>query len=299
MVNEVKKPSNIVQRFVIGIPVGALAVCLMAYGNISLLVFIVICAWVSLREFWKLAGVGRAGEGLPLARIGEIAAIILLYTTWAYPEGSFAVMLAIIVPVFFIYQLVRRAQGADSYLREVSLVSLGVVYVAGLLSFIFKLRHLQIFFEKTGVLTFSTGFFHIPGMIHFTIFAVIASWGCDTAALLSGKSLGRTKLAPGISPKKTIAGLVGGMVGAATGVLIYAWLVGIIGQVEIYELVAFGAMAAAFSQLGDLTVSAIKREANLKDTGSILGPHGGVLDRIDGFLFALPATYIFFLLVLG
>jgi phosphatidate cytidylyltransferase len=296
---EGKKSSNLALRFAIGIPVGAIVVCLLAFGSVSLMVFIVILAWLSLREFWRLTGVDRPGVAVPLARVGEIAIVILLFTTWAYPDGSFAVMLAVALPIFFIYQLVRRAHGADSYLREIAVVTLGVIYIGGLLSFIFRLRHLQIFLEESGALTFSTGFFHIPGMIHFTIFAVIASWGCDTAALLSGKYFGRAKLAPNISPKKTIAGLVGGMFGSATAVVIYAWLVGLIGQVAIYELIAFGAMTAAFSQLGDLTVSAIKREANLKDTSSLLGPHGGVLDRIDGFLFALPATYIFFLLVLG
>ncbi len=286
-------------RFAIGVPIGAVVVCILAFGSVSLMLFIVLAAWFALREFWRITGVDHPGVAVPLARVGEITAVILLFTTWMYPDGSFAVMLAIALPIFFIYQLVRRVHGADSYLREISVVTLGVIYIGGLLSFTFRLRHLQIFLEESGALTFSTGFFNVPGMIHFTVFAVIASWGCDTAALLTGKFLGRAKLAPNISPKKTIAGLIGGMVGSATATVSYAWLVGLIGQVAIYELIAFGAMTAAFSQLGDLTVSAIKREANLKDTSSLLGPHGGALDRIDGFLFALPATYIFFLLVLG
>ncbi|MCK4719103.1 phosphatidate cytidylyltransferase, partial [bacterium] len=61
----------------------------------------------------------------------------------------------------------------------------------------------------------------------------------------------------------------------------------------------FGVMVAAISQLGDLSVSALKREAQMKDAGKLLGAHGGMLDRIDGFLFDLPATYLFFLYVLG
>jgi len=296
---EKRKPPKLLLRFLVGIPAGALAVYLLAFGDWTLAVVTALAGWFALREFWRIAGVENPGVKFPLARLGEIAAIIFLMASWMFPNGSFSVMLAIMIPCFFIYQLILKAHGAKEFLREVAVVTLGVVYIGGFMSFIFKLRHLEEYLESSGVINLTNGWFSNPGMSHLVQFAILTSWGCDTAAYFSGKYFGKTKLAPGISPGKTVIGLVGGMVGAATVVLLYSWLTGLINQVQVYELIAFGAFAAAFSQLGDLTISAIKREANAKESGRILGAHGGLLDRLDGFLFALPATYIFFLLVLG
>lgn len=299
MTGENRKPSNLLLRFLIGIPIGAIAVAIFAFGNYTLLALLFVGSWLALREFWRLTGIDHPGKFFILARLGELATFILLYLAWVNPSGSLDIMLAIFLPVFFIAQLVAKARGAQNFIKEVGMVTLGVLYVGGFLSFVFRLRNLQIYLQDIDAIQFSTGFFKDPDMIHFTIFPVLASWCCDTAAFFSGKYFGRTQLAPTISPKKTVAGLIGGMVGSAAGVSAYAWLIGLVGQIQIYELMAFGALAAAFSQLGDLTVSAIKREAQRKDTGSLLGAHGGMLDRIDGFLFSLPATYIFLLLVLG
>jgi phosphatidate cytidylyltransferase len=298
LTQESRKPSNLFLRFLIGIPVGAVVVAIFAFGNYTLLALVFVGSWFTLREFWRLTGVDHPGEFFILARLGELATLILLYLAWANQSGSLTIMLAIFLPVFFIAQLVAKARGAENFIREVGMVTLGVLYVGGFLSFIFRLRNLQLDLQDIGVLEFSTRFFHAPDMIHFTILPVLASWCCDTAAFFSGKYFGQMQLAPTISPKKTVAGLIGGMVGSAAGITAYAWLIGLIGEIQLYELIAFGVLAAAFSQLGDLTVSAIKREAHRKDAGSLLGAHGGMLDRIDGFLFALPATYIFLLLVL-
>ena len=150
-----KKTSNLFLRFAIGIPLGAVAVCLLAFGDRSLLVLVIISAWLALREFWKIAGVDHPESKFPLSRLGEIAAIILLYTAWAFPIGSLVVIFALMLPVFFIFQLVARARGTESFLREVAIVTLGVLYIAGLLSFIFKLRHLQIDLETIEALQFS------------------------------------------------------------------------------------------------------------------------------------------------
>lgn len=299
MAAENRKPSNLLLRFLIGIPVGGIAVGIFAFGNYTLLLLALVGSWFTLREFWRLTGVDHPGEFFILARLGELATLILLYLSWANPSGSLDIMLAIFLPVFFIAQLVARARGGESFTREVAMVTLGVLYIGGFASFVFRLRNLQIYLQEIDAIELSTRFFNAPDMIHLTIFPVLASWCCDTAAFFSGKYFGRLQLAPTISPKKTVAGLIGGMVGSATGVSVYAWIIGLIGEVQLYEFIAFGALAAAFSQLGDLTMSAIKREARRKDSGRILGAHGGMLDRIDGFLFALPATYIFFILVLG
>ena len=299
-----KKRSNLFYRFAVGIPLGALACGLFAFGERSLLVFLIVGAWFALREFWRTTGVNHPETKFPLARLGDIAAAVLLFASFVWPQGSFAVLIAIIIPLFAIHQLVAWSRGAKEFIREVAVVTLGVLYIGGLLSFVFMLRHLQIILQARDIdpLIFSyTWFpwFHREDMIHLTLFPVLTGWCTDTAALFAGKYFGKIPMALKISPKKTVEGLIGGMVGAATGVTVYGYLIGLVGQVKVWEFITFGIIAAGISQLGDLTVSALKREAHQKDSGRLLGAHGGMLDRIDGFLFALPATYVFFLMVLN
>lgn len=299
MEQEKRKPSKMFLRFAIGVPFGTIAICIIAFGNISLFLLVTISAVLALREFWRVTGVDHPGSKFPISYLGYIACVLLLYASWAFPTGSFTVLLAFMLPVFFIAQLIAKVRGAKEFLKEVATVFLGVIYIGGLLSFVFKLRHLQIIHVDAGTLEFSRTVFSTEGMIHLTIYPVLAGWGCDFAALFSGKYFGRTKLAPTISPKKTLMGLWGGMVGSTVAVIIYSYSIGLVGQVEIWELILFGVMVAAISQLGDLSVSALKREAQVKDAGKLLGAHGGMLDRLDGLLFALPVTYLFFLYVLG
>jgi len=93
-------------------------------------------------------------------------------------------------------------------------------------------------------------------------------------------------------------GLFGGMVGGALAVVVFSRFIGMTAIIPVWQLIAYAMITGVISQMGDLTVSALKREAHMKDSGKLLLAHGGMLDRIDGFLFAVPATYLFFLLVL-
>ncbi len=283
----------------IGIPVGTIGVCIFAFGNISLLILVMIGGWIALRDFWRMTGVRNTDALFSLPRFGELAILLLLYLAWSRPSGSYDVVLAVFIPTLFIVQLFAHMRGERSYLHEVAVVALGILYIGGLLSFLVRLRHLQIMFVDSGAVSFSDGFFKNPEMIHLTVFPVLLSWCFDTAAYFCGKYFGLGKLAPTISPKKTIIGLVGGIIGSVCGVILYAWVIGLVGQVPWWALILFGAVGGAISQLGDLSVSAMKREAQMKDSGRIMGAHGGMLDRIDGFLFAIPVTYVFFLIVLA
>ncbi len=119
---------------------------------------------------------------------------------------------------------------------------------------------------------------------------VLAVAGADVAAFFVGRSLGRTHFAPWVSPNKTVEGLVAGtLVAIAIGAFLHYF--------EPFELtsgLAIGAVAAIFTPLGDLAMSAAKRSLGLKDMGSVLPGHGGFLDRIDGLLFAIPAAWAVF-----
>lgn len=125
----------------------------------------------------------------------------------------------------------------------------------------------------------------------FIIF--IGSWITDTCAYFTGMAIGKHKLAPKISPKKTIEGSIGGIVGVTVIIIAYTFIcANIINMsVNIFSLIAIGLLSGVLSQFGDLCASIIKREHNVKDFGNIMPGHGGVMDRFDSFLFVAPAVY--------
>jgi phosphatidate cytidylyltransferase len=114
---------------------------------------------------------------------------------------------------------------------------------------------------------------------------LVVVWTTDTAAYVAGRSLGGPRLAPAVSPSKTWSGLCGGVLGAALVGALAAWL---LGSGRPAQAAGLGAILAAVSQLGDLIESAFKRLAGVKDSGSLIPGHGGILDRVDGLLLAAP-----------
>ncbi|QCG88248.1 phosphatidate cytidylyltransferase [Azospirillum sp. TSH100] len=122
------------------------------------------------------------------------------------------------------------------------------------------------------------------------LFVLFAVWATDIGAYAAGRSIGGPKLAPRISPKKTWAGLIGGMLSSA----LFGWLVALaFGAARPDIALAVGAAVAVVGQAGDLFESAIKRRYNVKDSGQLIPGHGGILDRIDGLLAAAPVLALF------
>lgn len=120
------------------------------------------------------------------------------------------------------------------------------------------------------------------------MFILLWVWAADTGAYFAGRALGRHKLAPAVSPGKTIEGLLGGVALALTVVGLVTWLVPISG--DRYAILAVAVVTVLASVLGDLFESMVKRQAGIKDSGTILPGHGGMLDRIDSVTAALPVA---------
>ena len=118
----------------------------------------------------------------------------------------------------------------------------------------------------------------------------IISFGTDTFAYFAGVFFGKHKLCPNVSPKKTIEGAIGGILGCLGLTIAYFKFFGI--NISIYTII-FSIFVSAFSMVGDLLASKIKREYDVKDFGSILPGHGGILDRFDSLLFVAPVVYYF------
>jgi phosphatidate cytidylyltransferase len=137
---------------------------------------------------------------------------------------------------------------------------------------------------------------------HFFVWlSFIAAWGCDTGAYFTGVTLGKHKLVPKLSPKKTVEGAVGGVVLATLLATGYGIAVSAFSQTLDTTIIGFcataGFVGSILSQFGDLTASAIKRHTGIKDYGKIIPGHGGIMDRFDSVLFTAPVIYVVMILM--
>jgi phosphatidate cytidylyltransferase len=129
----------------------------------------------------------------------------------------------------------------------------------------------------------------------WVLLTAAAVWGGDTGAYFAGRALGRHKLYPAISPKKTVEGSIGGLLGSAGMALLFRWVGAFVWGADtpaLWHVLAFATVAGVVEQIGDLVESLLKRSAGVKDSGTLLPGHGGVLDRFDGFLLAAPVVYV-------
>jgi phosphatidate cytidylyltransferase len=128
----------------------------------------------------------------------------------------------------------------------------------------------------------------------YVILALSSAWVADTGAYFTGTFLGKHKLCPQISPKKTVEGFIGGIAGTIVVFFVFSLIYGSVAQIHVhYGWVMFIAAACAvISVLGDLTASILKRQCSMKDFGNIMPGHGGVMDRFDSALFTVPVFYV-------
>lgn len=135
----------------------------------------------------------------------------------------------------------------------------------------------------------------------FFLFAFFCSWITDAFAYFVGRSLGKHKLCPNISPKKTVEGAVGGVLGALLlniiMFVIFEKCIFVMHTVKVWQIIIISIILSVISMFGDLSASIIKRNHNIKDFGNILPGHGGVMDRFDSCLFVFPALYIAIILI--
>lgn len=181
------------------------------------------------------------------------------------------------------------------------------VFLAELFVYVFSFPKLQA--EQAAGALFS--FFYVPVMLSFigftrmledgeylVWFVLICSWGCDTCAYCVGKLIGKKKIFPVLSPKKSLEGCIGGVVGAALIAFVYGWFVTARGAKSLWLFALIGAVGAVASMVGDLAASAIKRNKGIKDYGNLIPGHGGIMDRFDSVIVTAPLVYFLSVLLL-
>ncbi len=178
---------------------------------------------------------------------------------------------------------------ADKPIRSAACTTFGVMYIGGLLGFAIPLREGWIPLAPIDGSTAG----RIPGTLLFFL-PVTITWLADTAAYVGGRALGKRPLAPRVSPNKTIAGAVCALlVGLVVAILYPRFLLPDVWTLDLVRTLGFGLAVAGLAIVGDLVESALKRECGAKDSSSLLPGHGGLLDRLDSVLWALPAAFLF------
>ena len=170
--------------------------------------------------------------------------------------------------------------------------SFGVAYVSLLAPFVVVVAHLA---PPDGTAATAVGALGLRSGSAWALLLILTVWGYDSGAYLTGRWLGRRRLIDHISPSKTVEGLAGGLVAATLAAGLGGWMVGL----EPWHPLVLGPVIGLSAQAGDLAESLLKRAAGRKESGFLVPGHGGILDRIDSFLFAAPVLAGYALLVAG
>lgn len=247
---------------------------IVAYGGadlFALLVFLVMT--LALNEYLVMV----LGRGNLFYRLIAHGAASLIFTSFYLGDhqiiGSSVFMTLIVLFLVFL----RGAQHGSFDFNTLAKVIVGIIYCSFTLSHLLFIRQL-------------------PDGIVWVFLVLIMAFAGDTLGFYFGKTWGKRKLFPAISPGKTVEGLLGVIMGGVLTSIFFK--VFFIPEMPAFHAVLMGFLGSIIGQLGDLSESAIKRTAGIKDSGVILPGHGGILDRIDGLLFSIPFLYYYRIIVL-
>ena len=266
---------------------------------IGLIVFLAMVELISLLDAGGFAppqvvalalGIVVAGAGLVAANhalVGGALADLLRATD---PPGLPTIVFAAAVVLLGVAGF-TRAEPRDGFLTW-AVTSFGIAYVGLLAPFIVVVAHLA---PAGGTAATPIGALNLHAGTAWMLLLLLVVWGYDSGAYLTGRWLGRRRLIDHISPSKTVEGLVGGLLAATVAAGIGAWLSGL----EPWQPLVSGPVIGLAAQAGDLAESLVKRAAGRKESGFLVPGHGGVLDRIDSFLFAAPVLVFYALLIAG
>ncbi len=226
-------------------------------------------ALLAVREFYRLY-FRHDRMGLELAVGFAATGLLIVGLQWPalFPtQALWAGLLLLVLTSRLMSQRDLRQTLTDS-----AVLYFGVIYIGFTLGHLLLIRNLE------------QGVFLV-------FFLLLVTWGGDTGAYLFGKTLGRHKLAPTISPNKTVEGLFGGLLMAvAMAFVARLWF---LSSLTVGDCLALGFVLGGVGVLGDLTESAFKRGAGVKDSGGLIPGHGGILDRVDSLLFSAPVFYYY------
>ncbi len=256
--------SDLLLRILWAIPAIAYAIFIIVAGGWIFAVGILVLGFVCLHELYRMY------ESLRPVRLAGFLGIAGL-AVGAMVGGERQVLLALVafIPVVFLLGLALPRREGTTLTEGMSITTFGVVWVGMAIAHAILLRETS----------------HGDGII---VDILVGTFLGDTCAYLGGRWFGTRKLAPRVSPNKTVEGLVLGFLGA----VLFTWAAGLYQDwLSGTDALLLGVAVGLVAPLGDLMESAIKRDAGTKDAGTLFGAHGGALDRLDAAFFTLVAGY--------
>ncbi|SRR6056297_399644 len=261
---------------VIGIPIFVFIV--YSGGNLlllSLLIVTMIAIDEYVRTFEKAMKSEAGNKELHYCRLWLWLATVISYAVFYYSDFKieFEAPFLFVVLLGMAFIEIIQPSSETKISRE---MIYGYIYITVFFRFVYYVAQIE------------------NGLLIWLIF--IIAWSTDTFAYFTGSLLGRKKLAPSISPKKTVEGAIGGILGSA--ICTFAYSAVFIPQMSSFSVI-FGVVGSMVSQMGDLHASVIKRRNGAKDFGNLIPGHGGILDRFDSILFTAPFVYVFYIFLHG
>ena len=282
------------ERVISGVVIAALIVGAGLLGGYPLAVLIMVCSMIGFQELARATAVLQSEE-----KVNTLSGFVLVMTA-VYYAGLMAFQARWgSVPD----QLVLASDFFTTVIIIAAFLGIMTVYVltfpkfrseqvmAAFFSFVYA-PILMAFGYRSRTLPY--------GLCMYALIFVCSSV-CDTCALAAGMMFGKHKMAPVLSPKKTIEGAVGGLLGSAVCSVILAYILRSIYPEADYRIqfLIIGVCGALISMIGDLAASAIKRNHNIKDYGNLIPGHGGIMDRFDSIIFTAPLIYILGVILMG
>lgn len=234
------------------------------------MLLLLVASGIGQFEFYRMA---RAGGTRPLSALGIALGSLLVYDFFEpmMPGAGFGFLVTVLLFSIALARLFSSAP-VKGAIEDIAVTLLGIFYVALLFGF------------QAGIRMSGSG-------KQWLVFMYLVIWATDIGAYTAGMTLGRHRLYQKISPKKSIEGLIGGLIAAAGAALICRlWFIPSVG---VWDAALLALVMASAGTLGDLVESLLKRSAGVKDSGSIVWGHGGMLDRMDSMLFAAPVLYYY------
>ncbi len=259
------------ERLISGIIGAALFMVIIFSDALVLTAAVLLVIELALWEMYRAVGLGNK---YVLMLLGAFVPVFVLFGGLAGKQQTVYLAICIYLAILFAVLVVRHAvytfEDLTKFFTVTVMVSLFFSYV--------------VWIRQQGA-----------GSLWNTFAIFVGAWLTDTFAYFTGRACGKHKLASVISPKKTVEGSVGGIIGTALSMAVYGLIVGRFTKFapSYPALVGLGLACGVISQLGDLSMSAIKREYNIKDYGNIMPGHGGIMDRFDSVLFVAPLVYYY------
>ncbi|EGD46659.1 phosphatidate cytidylyltransferase [Ruminiclostridium papyrosolvens DSM 2782] len=263
-------------RIISGLVGLVLLIGVLYMGSIVLGIAVSIIAAIGLYEFYN--SISKTKGIHPIKIVGYLSIVPLLLlglekTGWYSLDLGTMTGMSVCLIIFVSMAVI--VFGHKKYnIVDVCATAFGIAYIPFLMSFLIMLRNME-----------------YGNILIWLIF--IGAWGTDTLAYTFGRLFGKRKIIPEISPKKTLAGAIGGILGCIFLMIVFGVIVrnyfGL--SISYVALILLGLLCGTISQIGDWAASAIKRYVNVKDFGNIMPGHGGVLDRFDSILFVAPVIY--------